>query len=210
MGSTANPKNSNVDRITALWQAQQSFSDPNSWWSENRAEEGTWSVARGTVQKPSDGLVPFRKPPSGESEGDGFWSSNEVRDWTTFGYTYHGKYVTRDSSGKYQLSTFDINPAKTEAKEINSFINQFYSWMDLPTNTYPSLIAQFYPIDVSQVEALTGNDGPGRPHILPHHSGRFPKESPPDAENIDYDFISEGLIKNGRLRQWDLHILAEK
>jgi hypothetical protein len=154
--------------------------------------------------------VPFRKPPNNESDGDGFWSSDDVRDWRTFGYTYQGKYVTRDSSGKYELSTFDITPGKTETKEINSFINQFYSWMDLPTNRYPSLIAQFYPIDVSQVEALTGNHGPERPHILPRHSDRFPKESPPDAEKIDYEFISEGLVKNGKLRQWDLHILAEK
>jgi hypothetical protein len=82
--------------------------------------------------------------------------------------------------------------------------------MDLPTNSYPSLIAQFYPIDISRVEALSGKDGPGRPDKLPSHPERIPKEEVPKTDEIDYDFISDDLIKDGKLTQWDLHIKAEK
>lgn len=118
--------------------------------------------------------------------------------------------MIRGSSGQNELATFDILPENADTKKINSFVNQFYSWMDLPTSSYPPLIAQFYPVDISQVEALSGSDGPGRPGELPSHPERIAKGELPNTDEIEYDFISDDLIKDGKLRQWDLHIRAEK
>src|ERR1700761_2171180 len=141
---------SNIDRITALWQAKRGTRDSESWWEQQAAGEQSWAVERGAVQTPSDDLKPFRSPPKSERP---FWRSNDVRDWAVLGYTYHGKHVIRNpSSGKNELVPFDISLENTDSANLNSFFNQFYSWMDIPSAGYPDFLKQFYPIPLGQVE----------------------------------------------------------
>lgn len=68
-----------VDRAFALWQVAH----PNSW-VQNKAEVvGTYFYSSGYVSKPATPLKPFKSSSSGA-----FWTSDSVRDWTKFGYTY--------------------------------------------------------------------------------------------------------------------------
>lgn len=202
---------SNVDRITAIFQSQQ-VGNIDAWWKEEAAGEASYNMERGTTLKPSDGLPPFQDPVSIGSK-EPFWTSDGIRNWTKLGYTYHGKYITRNKQGQNELVTFPILPEGTKSSEINSYINQFYAWSDLPVRSYPAILSQFYPVDLAPVEALTGKDMHKRthPHIgLPSHLDRLPKDLP-DPRSIDIGDIFEGILfAHNKIRQWDLHILAEK
>jgi hypothetical protein len=164
------------------------------------------------LQKPSDSLVPFRYSAKDPAHED-CWTSDDVQDWTALGYTYHGKYVARGSSGQNELVTFPIEFGKTDPKQLNSFVNQFYGWTDTPADGFPDLLHQFYPINLSQVEALTGERASRSPlhaPVLPSHPERIPSDGPADPEKADYGFMSDLLTSNGEFRQWDVHIVAEK
>ncbi|KAF3937797.1 Tyrosinase [Dactylella cylindrospora] len=73
----------NVDRLFAIWQAIY----PNSWFDDPRSqlpdERGTWSIGAGTRETPRTPLAPFHKDTRG-----GTYTSDEIRDWTRFGYSY--------------------------------------------------------------------------------------------------------------------------
>jgi hypothetical protein len=160
------------------------------------------------VQTPDDALIPFRRlPKSGDQET--FWSSEQIRDTTHLGYQYEGKYIKKGESGN-EIATFPIQLRGTKLEDLNSFVNQFYSWTDFPMAGYPSILSPYFPIDISQVEALTGKEGPDRPTGLPSNNDRIPENLQLDPNQIDYGDISEELIENGDIKQWSLRILAEK
>ncbi|KAK5105825.1 hypothetical protein LTR62_002105 [Meristemomyces frigidus] len=69
----------NVDRLFALWQSQ----NPSAYGGSQPAPHDTWTIAQGTTQDANSPLTPFLKDGNGN-----FWTTNEVKDWTTFGYTY--------------------------------------------------------------------------------------------------------------------------
>jgi hypothetical protein len=161
--------------------------------------------------KPSDGLQPFQSP-QGIGTKEPFWSSDGIRDWTTLGYTYHGKYVKRNGKGENDLGSFPFLPEGVKSEDMNSFINQFYSWSDLPLRSYPAILSQFYPVDLSRVEALTG-EYMHKPTVvgLPSHMDRLPQDRIPDPRSIESGDILEGILfDHNKVRQWDLHIQAEK
>jgi len=138
------------------------------------------------------------------------WTSEGVRDWTKLGYTYLGKYV-QGAPGQNALIPFHITLDKTEAKELNTYVNQFYGWTDIPGQPFPDLVHQFYPINLSQVEALSGNNGPGRHAqypLPPSHPERVPKI--PDPIKPDYEHMSDYFEEKWSFRQWDIQIIAEK
>ncbi|PPJ56238.1 hypothetical protein CBER1_06384 [Cercospora berteroae] len=68
----------NVDRIFAMWQTIHT-----SYGAVQPQPHSTWTNARGTTSRANTGLRPFRNP-----SGPNFWTTNSVRDWTQFGYTY--------------------------------------------------------------------------------------------------------------------------
>jgi hypothetical protein len=153
-----NQKSSNVDRITALWQTKLGSDDPNSWWVEEAMGEQNWAVAAGTMQHPSDPLIPFRK--SKATPGDEtFWSSTDIRNWKPLGYNYLGRRIVSGASGRNELTTFPIDLDVTDSGDLNAFFGQFYSWMATGA-PLPALLKQFYPLDLSKVEALTGKAAP--------------------------------------------------
>jgi hypothetical protein len=82
--------------------------------------------------------------------------------------------------------------------------------MDNAAPGNPSLIRQFYPIDLSDVEALTGKPGPERPPLIRAHPSRIPSNQTPDAVRPDYTHLKGLLTHDGKLRQWNIHIQAEK
>lgn len=90
----------NVDRIFAMWQTIH----PGSYGANQVAPHSTWTIGQGTNQSPSSGLRPFRKP-----SGDSFWTTNQVKDWTEFGYTYP-EFSSSDGS----------------ARAITGYVNRLY------------------------------------------------------------------------------------
>ena len=201
----------NVDRITAFWQAKQGKASKSSWWAETKSVEANWTMKQGAVQKPTDALIPFRKAPR-DLNNETCWSSDDIRDWKSFGYTYLGKTVKRNqTTGQNELHNFPVDLENVQEADLNTYFNQFYGWLDAPTETkYPDLIRQFYPIDLSQVEALTGKPGPDRPTGIPSNPGRLGDQPPPDPSKPDYSSIPASCIEHGKLRQWDIQIKAEK
>jgi tyrosinase len=79
----------NVDRIFAMWQTI----NPNSYGASQTAPHNTWTIAKGTTQNADSPLTPFYK----DSSASSFWTTNEVKDWTVFSYTYP-EFVDSDGS----------------------------------------------------------------------------------------------------------------
>lgn len=69
----------NVDRLFAMWQAVY----PTSYGGSQVAPASTWTIAKGTTQNADSPLTPFHRDASGN-----FWTTNLVRNWWTFKYTY--------------------------------------------------------------------------------------------------------------------------
>ena len=69
----------NVDRLWAMWQTVH----PDAWGGSQTATSGTWTVASGSTQDTSSPLTPFHRNAAGT-----FWTTDAVRDWTLFKYTY--------------------------------------------------------------------------------------------------------------------------
>ncbi|KAK4202248.1 putative tyrosinase [Triangularia verruculosa] len=68
-----------VDRIFAMWQTLY----PQSWVTPTTAVLNSYTTARGQVQDSRTPLTPFFADANGA-----FWTSDSVRDFTKFGYTY--------------------------------------------------------------------------------------------------------------------------
>ncbi|QIW98152.1 hypothetical protein AMS68_003670 [Peltaster fructicola] len=69
----------NVDRIFALWQTI----NPGSYGGSQTAPHSTWTIPSGSQQDENSPLTPMHKDTSGN-----FYTTNDVRDWTVFKYTY--------------------------------------------------------------------------------------------------------------------------
>ena len=78
----------NVDRLFALWQGIY----PNSYGGSQVAPGNTWTIAQGSTQNGNSPLTPFHRNANGD-----FWTTNLVRSWWTFGYTYP-EYRNSDGS----------------------------------------------------------------------------------------------------------------
>ncbi|KAK3714227.1 hypothetical protein LTR37_008029 [Vermiconidia calcicola] len=70
----------NVDRYYAMWQAI----NPSSYGGSQVAPHKTWTIAQGETQDSDSPLTPFYK----DTSGSAFWTTNDVKDWTIFRYTY--------------------------------------------------------------------------------------------------------------------------
>ncbi|KAK0670708.1 putative tyrosinase [Cercophora samala] len=68
-----------VDRIFAMWQTLY----PQSWVTPAEAILNSYTTSRGQTQDSQTPLTPFFANANG-----GFWTSDSVRDFTKFGYTY--------------------------------------------------------------------------------------------------------------------------
>lgn len=78
----------NVDRLFALWQTI----NPDTYGASQVAPHNTWTIQSGSTQNAGSPLTPFRK------DSSSFWTTDEVRDWTTtFSYTYP-EFSTSDGS----------------------------------------------------------------------------------------------------------------
>lgn len=84
----------NVDRLFAMWQAI----NPNSYGASQRAPHATWTIPAGQVQDANSPLAPFHRNTNGD-----FWTSNQVRDWTVFKYTYP-EFANTDGSSRAIMS----------------------------------------------------------------------------------------------------------
>lgn len=97
---------SNIDRQFAMWQTIY----PNSYGASQKATAKSWTVAKGSTQGANSPLTPFYK-----SAGT-FWTTNSVRNWKVFGYTYP-EFVDSDGSAasirKYVNALYGPNASKS-------------------------------------------------------------------------------------------------
>lgn len=68
-----------MDRVFALWQALHQ----DSWFEPQEQMNANYWIENGTTSSASTGLKPFKKNDAGD-----LWTSDDVRNWTVFGYTY--------------------------------------------------------------------------------------------------------------------------
>ena len=79
-----------VDRLFALWQGI----NPNSYGGAQNAPHATWTIPSGQRQDANSPLTPFHRNTNGD-----FWTTNQVRDWTVFKYTYP-EFANTDGSSR--------------------------------------------------------------------------------------------------------------
>jgi len=108
----------NIDRITALWQAIW----PNSWVTNQRSTRETFSEASGTVQGINSELKPFH------ADQRTYWTSSTIRDVRKFGSVYP------------ELATLGVEGADVRGDVIEA-INNLYN-QDGPANMMRRLRAQ--------------------------------------------------------------------
>lgn len=68
-----------MDRIFSLYQ----YRYPDTWVEEAEQSMGTFTMPKGSMQGADSALSPFHM----NAKGD-MWTSNTIRNWTVFGYTY--------------------------------------------------------------------------------------------------------------------------
>ncbi|KAK4231718.1 hypothetical protein QBC38DRAFT_439739 [Podospora fimiseda] len=94
-----------VDRIFAMWQ----LLFPESWVTPAPAVLNSYTTARGQIQNSSTPLTPFFINNNGN-----FWTSDGVRDFTQFGYTYA------------ELPIGPNNSIRAQARDVRKAINRLY------------------------------------------------------------------------------------
>ena len=103
---------SNIDRWLAIWQA----SHPNGWFSDSGLENAP--------------LYPFRL--TRDQDGDTFWTSDQSRSTTTFGYTYP-----------------DIQGI-SDPDQVKALFETHYEWSRrTPTQNYKDPPKDMKPLDLS-------------------------------------------------------------
>jgi hypothetical protein len=199
-----------------MWQT----TNKENWWKDHFVHEDTWTDVKGNPLTPSHSLLPFRKAPKNPGH-DVFWSSDDCRDWAeAFGYTYLRQRIIRHPEGHNELQSFPIDLKKTDPADLTLYYNQFYSWMDnsgreihQPTNP---LVKQFYPLDLSSVEALWGEKTSHleRPTVQRGHPSTLTPNYPtPHPVNPDYRHVEDLCDRTDndlKLRQWNVLITCQK
>lgn len=102
-----------VDRIFAMWQ----FLYPQAWVTPTAAILNSYTTSRGQIQDSQTPLTPFFI----NDQGD-FWTSDGVRNFTRFGYTYT------------ELSTGPNNSMRAQA-DVKKAINHLYG-LASPANLF--------------------------------------------------------------------------
>lgn len=86
---------SNIDRLFALFQAQ----NPDTWLEpSNIGTNGNVFIEDGSTIDADTPLLPFRRTP------DSFWTTNEARDTTVFGYAYAETRSSNQSAARAAIS----------------------------------------------------------------------------------------------------------
>lgn len=81
-GCTTQTSTANIDRRAAIWQ-DLNEDNPNNWFDTKLPDDGTWGIKQTDAVKSQTPLPPFHKDTAGT-----YFTSDDVRDWTKWGYTY--------------------------------------------------------------------------------------------------------------------------
>lgn len=106
----------NVDRLFALWQTLH----PSSYGANQAMFHTTWTIPAGAVQGPTSPLEPFYRSSST------FWTTQTVKDWTVFHYTYP-EFADSDGSqasiSKYVNNLYGPGATATAGSSKRSIFN---------------------------------------------------------------------------------------
>lgn len=113
----------NVDRIFAIWQALY----PDTWVTPQAAALASYTTSKGEIQDSTTALTPFFASADGT-----FWTSDTVRDYTKFGYTYPELMAGPNSSTKARARVVKAinrlygasSPASLFIKEAKSAVSK--------------------------------------------------------------------------------------
>lgn len=106
----------NVDRLFAMWQALY----PDSYITSGQSGASTYTAPSGTTVDGNTGLTPFHADNAGN-----FWTADQVRNITTFKYTYP-EFVETDGSPQAMMGVVNqlygngATPAKAFSESASS------------------------------------------------------------------------------------------
>lgn len=120
-------RNSNVDRLFAIWQALN-VDNKSNWFDksdEQLPDDGNWSIPTNAIDTPQTPLAPFHTDTKGT-----YFTSDGIQDWMKLGYSYpelqpwldkykkDGKFdeTLYLTDIKYQLKTL-YSPPETDATQ---------------------------------------------------------------------------------------------
>ncbi|KAF4457681.1 Di-copper centre-containing protein [Fusarium austroafricanum] len=102
----------NIDRLFAMWQILHDKHDEESWFSGKDTRDkdaGTFGIPPNNTDTPDYPLKPFLK----SAESNDFYTSNDIRECSSLGYTYPGlekwNYVKLDGSYDRERHIQDVN-----------------------------------------------------------------------------------------------------
>lgn len=110
----------NVDRIFALWQSIYT----NTWVTPQPAVLASYTTRSGEIVNSTTALTPFFV----DSARGAFWTSDGVRDHTTFGYTYPeliGDSLGGTISGAFRRGRGRVG-VRTPAAQVKRELNRLY------------------------------------------------------------------------------------
>lgn len=118
---------SNIDRQFAIWQAL----NPNSYAIDKNSGSGTFSITSGTQETSTTPLTPFNN-----ATGKAYWTSETVRNTSTFNYAYPETQQWRFPTVKqYQTSVLAAVQTLYGATS-----NQFMQLMGVQTASVPQQV----------------------------------------------------------------------
>ncbi|KAK4193361.1 putative tyrosinase [Podospora australis] len=108
-----------VDRIFAMWQSLY----PESWITPTPANLNSYTTSRGQIQDSRTPLTPFFSSDDGT-----FWTSDGIRDFTKFGYTYTELATRPNTSSRAQAGVRRaINRLYGTSSPANLFLRELRS-----------------------------------------------------------------------------------
>lgn len=184
-----------VDRVFAMWQMLY----PDSWVEPTAAVHNSFTTSTGQIQDSNTPLTPFYASKNGT-----FWTSDTVRDFGTFGYTY-------DDMIHFPRSSLMVANDTTQA-QVKTLINQLYG------KSSPATLGVIGEDDVGETKRMATEAT--RRWMGPRQEDRIKRE----VENITdvqshpalpsrYSSpqpMPRSIIADGQYREWVINIHAGK
>ncbi|PVI00116.1 Di-copper centre-containing protein [Periconia macrospinosa] len=130
----------NVDRLIVIWQEL----NRDRWVSVNSTnQESSFAIPSGTVVNAQTPLKPFRKS---DSSND-FWTSDAVRDWRVFGYTYNDVHnlTAQDTIISRVNALYGPNAVPRTYNNSDSTTNFNQTYGPSPPPSLPTPVAPYPP-----------------------------------------------------------------
>ncbi|EFX05338.1 tyrosinase precursor [Grosmannia clavigera kw1407] len=184
-----------VDRAFALWQILY----PDSWIKPTAATSNSFTTSTGQIQDSKTALTPFYSSTNGT-----FWTSDTVRDFGVFGYTY-------DDMVDFPRSSLTVANATTQS-QVKALINQLYG------KSSPAMLGVVGEEDEGVTERTMAQTtrrwtGPRQKERMEHEVKNCTNVQTKPILPHSYDSpqsMPQSLIADGHYREWLVNIRTRK